>query len=180
MTQFTISQPVSVSPGQIGDALIFPLWDVNNLNTLIAIESFTLRTDLHLVRFRDQAGSNALEFTLCLTPFSTWAAAVFRDGSLIRVQSSSAVMPLNTTLAGNPTLGSIEVIGLRGTTVNTSDTAICTDSSLGGDVLNSAVMGRVYYMNPLQSLILAYGADAVALKDFGATKPPHERHDAGE
>ena len=81
-------------------------------------------------------------------------------------------MPLNTTLAGNPTRGFIEVMGLRGTTTNTSDTAICTDSTLGGDVLNSAVIGRAYYVNPLQSPILAYGGNAVALKDFGATKLP--------
>ncbi len=175
VTQFTIT-PMSVSPGQIGDALIFPLWDVNNLQTLIAIESFTLRTDLHQVRFRDQAGTNALEFTLCLTPFSTWTAAVFRDGLLTRVVSESTLLvngsaiPLNAILGGSPLLGFIEVIGLRGTTTNTSDTAICTNAALGGDAGNQALMGRAYYVNPLQSPILAYGADALALKDFGATK----------
>jgi len=176
VTQFTISPPVSVSPGQIGDALIFPLWDVNNLNTLIAIESFTLRTDLHVVRFRDQAGNNALEFTLCLTPFSTWTAAVSRDGSVTRVVSGSTLLvngsatSLNATLAGNPTRGFIEVIGLRGTTFNTSDTAICTNAALGEDAGNQALMGRAYYVNALQNPILAYGTDALALKDFGATK----------
>jgi len=176
VTQFTISPAPSVSPGQIGDALIYALWEVTNLNTLLAIESFTTRTDLHVVRFRDEVGNNVLEFTLCLTPFRTWNALVFRDGSLTRVVSASTLLvngsatPLNTTLTGNPTRGYIEVNGLRGTTTNTEDTAICTDATLGGDVLNTALMGRITYVNPALSPVLAYGANALALKDTAVTK----------
>jgi len=169
-------EAVSIGSGQTGDALIFPLFEVTNLNTLIAIESFTNRTDLHLVRFRDENGTSVLSFELCLTPFSTWTAAVFRDGSNTRVVSGSTLLvngfatPLNTTLTGNPTRGFIEVIGLRGTTSSSSDTAICTDSTLGGEALNSAVGGKAYYINPSLDPILAYGANALAIKDFSAIK----------
>lgn len=166
----------SVSPGQIGDALIFPLFDVNNLHTLIAIESATNRTDLHLVRFRDENGTSVLSFTLCLTPYSSWTADVYRDGSATKVVSGSTLMvngsttPLDTTLTGNPTRGFVEVIGLRQTTFATSDTTICSDSSLGEEVKNYALMGKAYYVNPSLSTILAYGANALALKDFALTK----------
>jgi len=166
------SEAVSVSPAQVGDALIFPLWSVNNLDTLIAIESFTSLTTLHLVRFRDDAGNTVLQFTLCLTPGASWTAAIFRDGPLTRVVSESTLLvngsstPLNTTVAGAPLTGYLEVIGLR----SDINTAVCTDPSLGTDVPNSAVMGRAYYVNPLQSPILAYGVNAVALKDFALIK----------
>lgn len=170
-------QGASFGSGHIGDALIFPLFDVNNLQTLIAIESFTDRTALHLVRFHDENGTSVLSFELCLTPFSTWTAAIYRDGSITRVVSGSTLPvngeanPLNTILSGNPTRGFIEVIGLRGTTTDTSDTAIClADSVLAEEVSNSAVMGKAYYVNPAQSSILAYGANALAIKDFAAGK----------
>ena len=168
---------VSVSPGGIGDALIFQLIEVTTLDTLIAIESFTNRTALHRVRFRDAAtGATTLEFTLCLIPGSTWTASVFRDGSLTKVTSGSTLLvngtatPLNTTLTGNPTRAFMEVIGLRATITASSDTAICTDPSLGGDVANTALLGKVYYVNGSGSPPLVYGASAVALKDFSAAK----------
>jgi hypothetical protein len=166
----------AVSPGLIGDALVFPLFDVNNLHTLIAIESATNRTDLHLVRFRDENGTSVLSFTLCLTPFSSWTADVYRDGSATKVVSGSTLMvngstiPLDTTLTGNPTRGFIEVIGLRQTTSAISDTAICTDSTLGEEVKNYALMGKAYFVNPSLSTILAYGTNAMAFKDFALTK----------
>ena len=166
------SEAVSVSPGHAGDALIFALWDVNNLTTLVAIESFTSATTLHLVRFRDEAGSTVLQFTLCLPQRSSWTAAIFRDGPLTRVVSGSTLLvngsstPLDTPLAGNSMRGYIEVIGLR----SDSTTAVCTDPSLGGDVPSSAVTGRAYYVNPLQSPILAYGANALALANFATSK----------
>jgi len=172
------SGAVEVSSGHAGDALIFPLWEVNNLDTLIAIESFVRLTALYRVRFRDETGNNALEFTLCLPPFSTWAAAIFRDGSVTRVQSSSTLLvngsptPLNETLAGNPTRGYIEVIGLRGDApILAPENLVCTNPDTpAGDVFKSAVMGRAYYVNVVQSSILAYGANAVALKDFATDK----------
>jgi len=167
---------VSVSSGQLGDALIFPLFDVNNLNTLIAIESVTDRTTVHRVRFREEiSGASVLSFDLCLTPFSTWTAAVFRDGSVTKVQSTSTLLvngsatPLDTILSPDATRGFIEVVGLRGTTTASSDTAICTDSTVGGDAFNST-MGTTYFVNPAQSPILAYGMNALALKDFAAAK----------
>jgi len=163
---------VSVSPGHAGDALIFPLWDVNNLDTLMAIESLTAGTQVHNVRFRDAVGNNALDFTLCLLPHSTWSAAIFRDGPLTRVVSESTLLvngsstPLNATLAGNPTRGYIEVIGLR----SSLDPGVCGNPAIGEDVPNSALMGRAYYVNPLQNPILAYGANALALRDFASDK----------
>ena len=54
------SEAQFVSSTQAGDALIFPLWEVTNLNTLIAIESFANLTTLHLVRFRNDMGNNVL------------------------------------------------------------------------------------------------------------------------
>jgi hypothetical protein len=171
-----IAVAVSVSPGGIGDALIFQLIETTNLDTLIAIESFTNRTALHRVRFRNAAtGASALEFTLCLVPGSTWTAAVLRDGSLTKVVSSSQLLvngsdtPLNTTLTGNPTRAYLEVIGLRATTVASSDTAICTDPLLGGDVANTALLGKAYYVKG-GTPPLVYGASALALKDFSAVK----------
>jgi len=168
---------VSVSGGGLGDALIFPLIDVTNIDTLIAIESFINRTALHRVRFRDGAtGATALEFTLCLIPGSTWTASVFRDGSLTKVTSSSTLLvngvatPLNTTLAGSPFRAVLEVIGLRATTSPSSDTAICSDPSLGGDVPNTALTGKAYYVRGASVPPLVYGASAVALRDFAAAK----------
>jgi len=166
------SEAVSVSPADAGDGLIFALWDVNNLDTLMAIESLTAGTQVHKVRFRDDVGNNALDFTLCLPAHSTWSAAIFRDGPLTRVVSESTLLvngsstPLNATLAGNPTRGYIEVIGLR----FSLDSAVCGNPSIGEDVPNSALMGRAYYVNPLQNPILAYGANALALKDFALIK----------
>ena len=168
---------VSVSPGGIGDALIFQLIEVTNLDTLIAIESFTNRTALHRVRFRNAAtGATSLEFTLCLIPGSTWTASVFRDGSVTRVTSASTLLvngsatPLNATLSPDSTRAFLEVIGLRATTSASSDTAICTDPSLGGDVANTALLGKAYYVNGSGTPPLVYGASAVALKDFAAVK----------
>jgi hypothetical protein len=168
---------VSVSPGGIGDALIFQLIETNNLDTLIAIESFTNRTALHRVRFRNAAtGATSLEFTLCLIPGSTWTATVRRDGSVTRVTSASTLLvngsatPLNATLSPDSTRAYLEVIGLRATASPSSDTAICTDPLLGGDVANTALLGKVYYVNGSGSPPLVYGANALALKDFSAVK----------
>jgi len=165
-------EAASVRSGHVGDALIFPLWSVNNLDTLIAIESFTSVTTLHRVRLRDDAGNDVLQFTVCLTPGASWTAAIFRDGPLTRVASSSTLLvngsaaPFDTTVAGNPLMGYFEVIGLR----SDLNPAVCTDPSLGGDVPNRAVTGRAYYVNPLQSPILAYGVNALALEDFATNK----------
>lgn len=172
-------EAVDVSPGQGGDALIFPLFNVNNLNTLIAIESFTNRTTVHRVRFREEvSGASVLSFELCLPPFSTWAAAVFRDGSVTKVVSGSTHLvnglstPLSTTLSPDATRGFIEVVSLRASTTPQSppfDLTICADGTVGGDAFN-VTMGKAYYVNPAQSPILAYGANALALKDFSAVK----------
>jgi len=170
------SEAISISSGQLGDALIFPLWDVNNLNTLIAIQSGTNRTHFHRVRFRDDMGTNVLQFTLCLPPFATWTAAVVQDGLLTRVVSESTLLvngsaiPFNAILVGNPTRGDIEVIALRGLTSASSNLAICSDPTLGGDGNNGSLMGQVYYVNPAQSPVLAYGANALAIADFVGEK----------
>lgn len=170
------AEAVSVSPGQLGDALIFPLYDVNNLHTLIAIENFTNRTTVYRVRFRDEvSGTSVRSFELCVTPWSTWTADVFRDGSVTKVISSNthlvdgSAIPLDTFLTPDSTRGYLEVIGLRAYTTPSSATAICTDSSLGGDAFNGT-MGKVYFVNPSLSTILAYGMNPLALKDFSAVK----------
>jgi virginiamycin B lyase len=168
---------VAVSPGHAGDALIFPLIETTNLDTLLAIENGTNRTALHKVRFRDAAtGASVLEFELCLVPGSTWTATVHRDGSVTRVTSASTLLvngsatPLNATFSPDSTRAYLEVIGLRGTTSPSSDTAICTDPLLGGDVANTALLGKAYYVNGSGSPPLVYGASALALKDFSAVK----------
>jgi hypothetical protein len=169
------SEAQFVNPGGTGNTLIFPLWDVANLNTLIAIESAVAETNVHLVRFRDEMGNNVLQFTLCLTPGATWSAALSRVGGVTRLVSSSTLMvngsptPLNRAFAGNSTRGYAEVISLRGNNsflfpeTPPGDTAICTDESLGDSADPTAVMGRAYYVNPLQTPVLAYGANALAL-----------------
>jgi len=171
----TKATAVFVNSGGMGDALIFPLIETTNLDTLIAIESFSTRTSVHKVRFRDAAtGASVLEFELCLTPFSTWTAGVFLEGTVTRVTSTSTLLvngsatPLNTTLTGNPTRAYLEVIGLRATTSPSFDTAICTDPSIGGDVENAALTGKAYYVKGDGSLPLVYGANAVALNNFAA------------
>ncbi len=164
---------VSVSPGGMGDALIFQAILVSGVDTLLAIESFSGFTGLHRVRFRDgTTGASVLEFTLCLPPGATWTAGVFRQGSLTRVMSASTLLvngsatPLNTNLADNPTRAFMEVIGLR----SSPDPTVCTDPSIGGDVSNFALTGRVYYVNGGQSPPLIYSTNAVALVDFADTK----------
>jgi len=172
------AEAVSVSPGQLGDALIFPLYEVTNLNTLIAIENFTNRTTVYRARFRDEvSGASGLSFELCLTPWSTWTAAVFRDGSVTKVVSGSthlvngSATPLNTTLSPDSTRGYIEVVGLRGYTSSNPAIAICTDDTLGGDAFNGT-MGKAYFINPTLSPILAYGMNPLAVRDFAAVKIP--------
>jgi len=166
---------VSVSPGGLGDALIFQLIDVNNIDTLIAIESFSTRTQVHKVRFLEPAaGASVLEFELCLIPGSTWTASVFRAGPLTRVTSPSTLLvngsptPVNATLFGNPTRAFLEVIGLR--SIAGTDTAICTNPAIGGDATNQALLGKAYYVKGASIPPLVYGASAVALKDFAAAK----------
>ena len=168
---------VFVSSGGMGDALIFQLIETTNLDTLIAIESFSLSTSVHKVRFRDAVtGTDVLNFELCLIPSSTWTASVFRDGSVTRVVSATThpingvPTMLNTTLTGNPTRAFMEVIGLRATLVSSSSTAICSDPTIGDDVENTALMGKAYYVNGSQSPPLVYGASAVALADFAFTE----------
>jgi hypothetical protein len=169
---------VSVSAGALGDALILPLVETTNVDTLIAIENNVGLTVLALVRFRDaETGADVLNFQLCLVPESTWTATVFRDGSLTRVTSASTLLvngsatPLNGTLFGNPTRAFMEVIGLReASTVPFGSTAVCTDPTTGGDVFNAALSARAYYVNGAQSPPLAYGTDAVALRDFALAK----------
>ncbi len=170
-------QAVSVSPGGIGDALTFQAILGSGVDSLLAIESFTNRTAVHRVRFRDgTTGATALEFELCLIPDETFTAGVFRDGSVTKIQSPALHLingvpsMLTTTLTGNPTRAFLEVIGLRATTSPSSSTVICTDSSIGGDVANTALLGKVYYVSGASTPPLLYGADAVALKDFAATK----------
>ena len=170
------AEAVSVSAGAIGDALIFQLIETTNIDTQIAIENNVGGATLAKVRFRAAAtGASALEFELCLPTNSTWTATVFRDGSLTKIVSTSTLLingdptPLNTTLGGNPTRAFMEVIGLRtGTALEA--TTVCTDSTLGGNVSNSALTGRAFYVNGSQSPPLAYGANPVALKDFAGAK----------
>lgn len=164
---------VSVSPGGVGDALIFQLIEVTNLDTLLAIENHVGGATLVKVRFHAGLGASVLAFELCLPTNSTWTASVTRADSLTRVISFSTFLidgvptPLNATLFGNPTRAFMEVIGLR-TGSAAQGTTICTNSTLGGDVSNSALTGRAYYVNG----DLVYGANAVALKDFAAVKIP--------
>jgi hypothetical protein len=174
VTQFTT---LEVSRGGLGDALIFPLIETNNLDTLIAIEDDISFTVLARVRFRDAAtGADVLNFTICLVPGSAWTASVFWDGSVTRVTSTSALLvngfpgPYSASLAGNPRRAFMEVIGLRATTGPSSDTTVCTDATTGGDVFNAALSGRTYFVSGVGSLPVLYGGDAVALRDFATVK----------
>lgn len=173
-----VEADVTVSPGGIGDALIFPFFDViGSLNTLIAIDNTAGGATVALVRFRDSEGTDVRNFELCLPTNGTWTAAIFRDGPLTRVTSVSAFPidgipgPLDVSLAGNPGRGFMEVIGIR-TGSPAEGTTVCTDPSLGGDVPNDALSGKTYFVKPDGPLPLVYGANAVALKDFALQKPP--------
>jgi hypothetical protein len=162
-----------VSSSGIGDALIFPLIEVTNLDTLIAIESFAISTAVHKVRFRDgTTGAPVLEFELCLIPSETFTASVFREGSVTRVTSAAmhringVPSLLNATLTGNPTRAFMEVIGLREAPSGGTDTTICANPMGGVDVDPDALMGKVYYVKGSSTPPLAYGTSAVALVDF--------------
>ena len=58
---------LEVDRGGYGDALLIPYFDVNNLNTLLSIESNNTTYQVVRVRFRSATtGAEALAFTLCL------------------------------------------------------------------------------------------------------------------
>ena len=164
---------IEVDRGGFGDALLIPYFEVNNLNTLISIESNNMTFQVVRVRFRSATtGAEALAFNLCLTPAGSWTAEVSSNGATAQVISSSPMladgMPgLNRLLAGNITRGYIEIIGLRegGTTQ-----AICTDPSQGAATSNFSLLARTYYVDPSKSPILAFGTNAIALRDFSTAK----------
>ncbi len=172
----SISGPASaleVDRGGFGDALLLPYFDVNNLDTLISIESNNMTFQVARVRFRSATtGADVLAFTLCLTPLGSWTAAMTSTGATAQIVSSSPMLAdgapgLNRLLAGNTTRGYIEVIGLR---EGGATQAICSDSSQGAATSNFSLLARTYYVDPAKSPILAFGTNAIALRDFSTVK----------
>jgi len=164
---------IEVDRGGFGDALLIPYFDVNNLNTLISIESNNMAFQVARVRFRSATiGADVLAFTLCLTPLGSWTAAMTSNGTTAQILSSSPMLVdgvpgLDRLLAGNTTRGYIEVMGLRegGTTE-----AICSDPSQGAATSNFSLLARTYYVDPSKNPILAFGANAIALRGFSTVK----------
>jgi len=164
---------VEVDRGGFGDALLIPYFDVNNLNTLISIESNNMTFQVVRVRFRSATtGAEALAFNLCLAPTGSWTAAMSSNGTTAQIVSASPMlvdgMPgLNQLLDGNTMRGYIEVIGLR---EGGATQAICTDLSQGAATSNFSLLARTYYVDPSKSPILAFGTNAIALRDFSTVK----------
>jgi len=164
---------LEVDRGGYGDALLIPYFDVNNLNTLLSIESNNITYQVVRVRFRSATtGAEALAFTLCLAPAGSWTAAMSFTGTTAQIVSESSMLVdgvpgLNRLLAGNTTRGYIEIIGLREGGANQS---ICSDPSQGVATSNSTLLARAYYVDPSKSPILAFGTNAVAFRDFSTVK----------
>lgn len=164
---------MEVDRGGFGDALLIPYFDVNNLNTLISIESNNMTFQVVRVRFRSATiGVEALAFNLCLTPTGSWTAEMSSNGATAQIVSFSSMLAdgapgLNQLLAGDTTRGYIEVIGLR---EGGATQAICTDSSQGAATSNFSLSARTYYVDPSKSPILAFGTNAIAFRDFSTVK----------
>ena len=164
---------LEVDRGGLGDALLLPYFDVNNLNTLLSIESNNLTFQVVRVRFRSATtGAEALAFNLCLAPTGSWTAAMVFTGTTAQVISGSSMLVdgalgLNRLLAGNTTRGYIEVIGLR---EGGATQAICSDPSQGAATSNFSLLARVYYVDPVKNPVLAFGTNAIALRDFSTVK----------
>jgi len=164
-----------VDRGGYGDAILIPYFDVNNVDTLISIESNILEFQVVRVRFRSaNTGVDALAFTLCLAPAGSWTAGMSFNGATARVVSSSSMLAdgasgLDRLLAGNTTRGYIEVIGLR---EGGATPAVCSDPFQGDDTSNSSLLARTYYVAAASTPILAFGTNAIALRDFSTVKLP--------
>jgi len=164
---------VEIDRSGYGDALLIPYFDVNNVDTLVSIESNSQEFQVVRVRFRSGSnGAEVLAFTLCLAPSGSWTAGITFNGSTAHVISSSSMLAdgapgLDRVLAGNTTRGYIEVIGLR---EGGATHAVCFDPSLGGDTSNFALLGRTYYVAAATTPILAFGSNAIAFRDFSTVK----------
>ncbi|HZY32041.1 MAG TPA: hypothetical protein VFF86_10435 [Candidatus Methylomirabilis sp.] len=168
-----MAMAVEVDRGGYGDAILIPYFDVNNVDTLISIESNILEFQVARVRFRSaNTGAEALAFTLCLAPGGSWTAGMSFNGATAHVISSSPMLAdgapgLNRVLAGNTTRGYIEVIGLR---EGGATQAVCSDPSQGEDTSNFSLLARTYYVAAATTPILAFGTNAIALRDFSTVK----------
>ena len=162
-----------VDRGGYGDALLFPYFDVNNVDTLISIESNILAFQVVRVRFRSaNTGAEVLAFTVCLAPAGSWTAGMTFNGATARVTSSSSMLAdgepgLDRLLAGNTTRGYMEVIGLR---EGDMTQAVCSDPSQGGQTSNFSLLGRTYYVAAGTTPIVAFGTNAIAIRDFSTVK----------
>ena len=84
---------LEVDRGGYGDALLVPYFDVNNLNTLLSIESNNFMYQVVRVRFRSAtSGTEALAFTLCLAPAGSWTAAMVSTGTTAQIVSGSSML----------------------------------------------------------------------------------------
>jgi len=162
-----------VDRGGYGDAILIPYFDVNNVDTLISIESNLVAFQVVRVRFRSAStGAEALAFTLCLAPAGSWTAVMSFNGATAQITSSSLMLAdgapgLDRLLAGNTTRGYIEIIGLR---EGGMTQAVCSDPSQGGDTSNFSLLARTYYVAAATAPILAFGTNAIAFRDFSTVK----------
>src|SRR3972149_5735394 len=70
-----------VDRGGYGDAILIPYFDVNNVDTLISIESNITVFQVVRVRFRSAGtGAEVLAFTVCLAPAGSWPAPMILNG----------------------------------------------------------------------------------------------------
>lgn len=79
----TTAQAVNLNPDGLGQVLIYPYFTVNAGNqTLVSVVNTTNRVKAVKVRFLEGRNSKeVLDFNLYMSPFDTWAGAVFDEGA---------------------------------------------------------------------------------------------------
>ncbi|MCB1875227.1 MAG: hypothetical protein KDH88_04560 [Chromatiales bacterium] len=98
-----MAQAINVSGEGTGEVLLYPYYNVNGSNvTFLALTNTTNTAKVLKVRFREGVGSeDVFDFTLYLSPFDTWNAAISTSGSNIAVftADNSCTVP---TVQNNP------------------------------------------------------------------------------
>jgi hypothetical protein len=140
------AQAVSLDPGGLGQALIYPYYTVravggNAFNTYLSIVNTTQSAKALRVRFRDgAAGDTALEFNLFLSATDMWTGALVPETNGARLVSSdrSCTSPGSVQVSlGSSTEGYVEVFEM-GTLTGAAAAAVTQDAS--GVPFNCAVV----------------------------------------
>lgn len=184
--------PASAGPGDRamyfegrGQALIYPLWTVENIDTLFEIVNGLTgfrsagaprqgRWVLVHIHIRDTASADLLDFTVCLSPGDVWTAALFQDGGTATLTSTDASStsgskgpPLILTLGGSATRGYIEAVmidnGLtQATGCNSSHADPDFSAGSAVDGTDEPLFGRAIYVSSGTGLASGFNAEAVS------------------